>query len=275
MLVFMWTEPAAADPTLSESSLMRRDAVGTMRTPHRHGAVEFNLVLAGTATYLLSDRRYDLAANSLVWLFPGQDHLMIQVSPGYRDWLGLISRSALEAWGTASASAPLLAQDPPGHHVRRLSAKAASRLDSLLRHVATSSPTTAIPGRVFATLAAWDVYLAADRSTPPERVHPEVREAMRILSTDDPPQDLRSLAARVALSPHHLSRIFRQETGVSITRFRNEQRLRTFIEKYEASPEQPILDLALASGFGSAAQFHRVFKELTGTTPASYLNPRA
>lgn len=232
-------------------------------------------MLAGTATYLLPDRRYDLSARSLVWLFPGQDHLMVRRSPDYRDWLGLAPQESLTPWCRSSHTAPLLQADPPGHHARRLSTPAASAVDALLSQVSGGSPDATSAGQVYAVLAAWDAFCDADLAPEPNRIRPAVRTAMRLLSSASSPPDVPSLAARVGLSPHHLSRVFLADTGIGIVRFRNEQRLHRFLTGYDTTPDQPLLDLAMAAGFGSAAQFHRVVRQLTGATPAALISRRS
>lgn len=269
-----WPSGPHHDPAVDGPLLVRRDRVGPMTAPHRHGPLECNLVLSGTATYLLADRRYDLAVRSLVWLFPGQDHLMVHRSPDYRDWLGLVPQQVLAPWCRSDHSAALLATDPPGHHVRRLSVRAANALDALLSQVVDGSGDAAAAGQVYAVLAAWEAFRAADRAPEPQQVHPAVRAAMRLLASDDAPPDLPTLAARVRLGPHHLSRRFLRDTGIGVARFRNEQRLRRFVAAHDADPDRPLLEVAMAAGFGSAAQFHRVVRELTGTTPARLVSRR-
>ena len=50
-----------------------------------------------------------------------------------------------------------------------------------------------------------------------------------MLQTDPDAGDLAALARAARLSPSHLSRIFKAQTGVSISRFRNQQRLQRFL----------------------------------------------
>ena len=71
------------------------------------------------------------------------------------------------------------------------------------------------------------------------------------------------------MSPSHLSRIFTAQTGVSISRFRNLQRLQRFLELYGSGRRTTALAAALEAGFGSYAQFHRVFREQTGRSPSA------
>ena len=64
-----------------------RHRVGDVRPrAHRHAELEVNLVVRGTASYLLGDRRYALTPGTLTWLFPGQDHVLVDESSGHELW---------------------------------------------------------------------------------------------------------------------------------------------------------------------------------------------
>jgi hypothetical protein len=71
------------------------------------------------------------------------------------------------------------------------------------------------------------------------------------------------------VSPSHLSRLFKAQTGVSISRFRNQQRLQRFQLLYGHGRRTTALAAAVEAGFGSYAQLHRVFRELTGRSPSA------
>jgi AraC-like DNA-binding protein len=90
-----------------------------------------------------------------------------------------------------------------------------------------------------------------------------------MLRADPDAGDLATLARAASLSPAHLSRIFKQQTGVSISRFRNQQRLQRFLRLYGGGRRTTALAAALEAGFGSYAQFHRVFREQTGRSPSA------
>jgi AraC-like DNA-binding protein len=66
------------------------------------------------------------------------------------------------------------------------------------------------------------------------------------------------------VSPSHLSRIFKAQTGVSLTRFRNQRRLERFTALYGSGRRTTALAAALEAGFGSYAQFYRVLRMETG-----------
>lgn len=77
------------------------------------------------------------------------------------------------------------------------------------------------------------------------------------------------LAAAVGMNPNYFSSQFREFTGKKINDFINELRVNDAIERLK-NPEVKIMDVALATGFGSLSAFTRAFKHVTGTTPAEY-----
>lgn len=81
--------------------------------------------------------------------------------------------------------------------------------------------------------------------------------------------DLVFLSQQVGLSPHRLSRLFKQQIEMSLTDFRNNYRLERFLERYEYGQTITMLDAAMQSGFGSYAQFYRVFRQIMGMTSAA------
>jgi len=74
----------------------------------------------------------------------------------------------------------------------------------------------------------------------------------------------------LAISPGHLTRVFRTEMGVSLVEYRNRLRIERFFGLVERGGDN-LLAAALAAGFGSYAQFHRVFRKVVGTTPREYI----
>jgi len=78
------------------------------------------------------------------------------------------------------------------------------------------------------------------------------------------------LAARVNLSTHRLSRLFKLQMGTRLVEFRNRQRLQRFLLELGDGETRNLLGLALEVGFGSYTQFNRVFKRVMGCSPAQY-----
>jgi AraC-like DNA-binding protein len=115
----------------------------------------------------------------------------------------------------------------------------------------------------------WRAFLDSSDVVGDLEVHPAVETVARLLQADPGAGDLTHLARRVGLSPSHLSRLFTTQMGLSISRFRNQQRLDRFMRLYGHGRGTTALAAAYEAGFGSYAQFHRVFRQETGRNPSA------
>jgi AraC-like DNA-binding protein len=233
---------------------------------HRHAELELNLVVRGRATYLLGDRRYELTPRTLTWLFPAQDHVLVDESPDHELWWAVF-RPGLVARTTEPT---LLEHDPAGQFSRRLETERASRLDGLLRDLhdtGTTGDALLNAGLAYLLHSAWRAFSQSEELVAGVDVHPAVETVARCLRADPEAGGLDALARTAGLSPSHLSRIFKAQTGISITRFRNQRRLERFTTLYGDGRRTTALAAALEAGFGSYAQFHRVLRAETGQTP--------
>lgn len=80
---------------------------------------------------------------------------------------------------------------------------------------------------------------------------------------------LDDLAAEACLSPFHFSRLFRDATGQTPHRYVTERRVQAARDKL-ALDHSSLVEIALDTGFGSQANFIRVFRKVTGLTPGQY-----
>ncbi|XEC95740.1 helix-turn-helix domain-containing protein [Paenibacillus tarimensis] len=84
---------------------------------------------------------------------------------------------------------------------------------------------------------------------------------------------LERLAEETHLSPNYLSRVFRQETGSSITDYMTARRIKQacrLLETTDRSVEQVGSDV----GFANISYFIQLFKRVVGTTPLKYRRDR-
>src|SRR6266542_6643470 len=110
--------------------------VGVVRPrAHRHAELELNLVVRGTASYVLGDRRYALTTGTLTWLFPGQDHVLVEESADHELWWAVFRPALVARTATTPRERPLLEADPVGQFSRRLGSHAVRRLGALFREV--------------------------------------------------------------------------------------------------------------------------------------------
>ena len=240
--------------------------------PHRHAELEVNLVVRGTASYLLGDRRYALTSGTLTWLFPGQDHVLVDESSDHELWWAVFRPALVDRIATSRQARPLLEHDPVGQFSRRLDSGRLRRLGALFNEVRDAESVDEVlvnTGLAYLLSFAWRAFLDSDDVVEGIDLHPAVETVARMLRADPQAGDLATLARAAGLSATHLSRIFKEQTGVSISRFRNQQRLQRFLRLYGSGRRTTALAAALEAGFGSYAQFHRVFREQTGRSPSA------
>lgn len=78
-----------------------------------------------------------------------------------------------------------------------------------------------------------------------------------------------ALAGRMSLSERHFARVFRQETGTGPAAYVEAVRVEAARRILE-STDEPLEQVAAASGFGSVETLHRALRKQIDTTPAAY-----
>jgi AraC-like DNA-binding protein len=86
----------------------------------------------------------------------------------------------------------------------------------------------------------------------------------------EPNLNRNALARKLGTSSSRLGKLFKAEMGFSVRDYRNRLRLETFLGLADRGGGN-LMQAALDAGFGSYAQFHRVFRSLLGSTPREYL----
>lgn len=82
---------------------------------------------------------------------------------------------------------------------------------------------------------------------------------------------LPALASEVNLSPSYLSKLFKSETGMSISSYISLQKIETAKNMLRFSDYTPS-QIALILDYPSQSYFTEVFRKATGTTPRQYMN---
>ncbi len=97
-------------------------------------------------------------------------------------------------------------------------------------------------------------------------MHPAVTRALLQLREQETTLSLGQLAAGAGVTAPYLSHLLIEHTGRSFVEWRNRIRLERFMTAWR--PGANLLNTALEAGFGSYTQFHRVFSQLLGCSPA-------
>jgi AraC-like DNA-binding protein len=246
----------------------------------------------GRSRGLLGDRHYVLEPQHMLWLKPGQNRLLLDVSDDFLAWV-LVFRPRVVRRVLRSPSSRALLGGGERTHARerargKVSARAGTRDDEVISRKLSRTEVREL-SRLFASLpvgAGRDVFnaglgyalaravLAFNSAEPvPQRadVHKAVRKAVLLLREGHTELSNVDLASRAGISANRLSRLFSRETGTTLVDFRNRQRIERCLRAL-AAPEPPELtELALDVGFGSYTQFHRVFKQRVGMAPVRFL----
>jgi AraC-like DNA-binding protein len=98
--------------------------------------------------------------------------------------------------------------------------------------------------------------------------------AAAAMLAEDPGLGGKEIADRLGVSLSWLARVFKAEMGKSLVEHRNRLRLERFTVLLDGG-RRNLLETALEAGFGSYAQFHRVFRASRHVTPRDYLRRRA
>lgn len=242
---------------------------------HHHAELELNLVTRGSGTYLLGNRRYQIRPGDLIWLFPAQEHVLIDYSKDFEMWIALFRHKLIKRIAIGPGERVLLQAEPLETCCRRVASQDLGRMDRLFAELDASNGHTSLlnAGLGYVLLQAWRSFERA-AEVPVCDVHPAVERAARLIRDGSTTMGLDELARHAGLSASRLSRLFKEQTGFSMVDFRNRLRVQRYLEIYGTGQRLTMLDAALEAGFGSYPQFHRVFKGVLGCSPASYFYAR-
>lgn len=237
---------------------------------HTHAELELNLVTRGRGIYLLGNRRYEIRRGDLLWLFPAQEHVLIEQTPDFRMWIGVFRRRMIRRVAVDISTRPLLQSSIAREACRRLTQKDTQRLGDLFSDLSAKKPQSLLnAGFAYALLFAWDCFQHAS-TVSVQDVHPAVERASRLIRDSTPNRPISDIAREAGLSAGRLSRLFHEQTGFTLVDFRNRQRIERFLDLYGNGQRRTMLDAALEAGFGSYPQFHRVFHRMLGCSPRDY-----
>ena len=110
----------------------------------------------------------------------------------------------------------------------------------------------------------------ADRAHCSEKVSPAVDEAKRFIQTYyAEPITPREVVGHVHISRFYFCRLFKKETGLTLSKYIAQFRLEQACELLAKQPLR-VTEVAMATGFGSIPHFNRVFKSGLGMPPTRY-----
>jgi AraC-like DNA-binding protein len=114
----------------------------------------------------------------------------------------------------------------------------------------------------------------SELARPQKELHPRIQLALDFVQSHlDEPITIRSISRLIGISEQYFCRLFREEMQVSFVQYLTDQRL----EKARSmllDEARSIKEIAFNVGFGSVAQFSRVFRKAEGMSAGEYRESR-
>lgn len=264
---------------------------------HHHVELELNLVVRGTITYITGGGRFTFGPRTLLWMFPAQEHQLVDRSNDARNYVavfkpGLIARSChtepykgLTRKKAEKGRVLHTILDPESYDLLRrmmdrmmegsldsdiLNREAGFGVESDFRY-RHGDPDGLNAGLRHLLLFSWRLQQQGGLHHPAVSLHPAISKAIEILGNEDWSGTLGGLSRECGLSESHFSRIFAAQVGVPVNRYRNSLRLSRFWSHYRKPEQRTMTEAMYRAGFGSYAQFYKVFADAYGRGPRACL----
>jgi len=264
---------------------------------HHHAELELNLVARGEITYVVRGQRLKFPARTLLWLFPSQEHQLVDRTSDSQYYVAVFKPSLIASACHDPAYDGLKSRTGSGRPVLQslLAPDAFDFLKNLMARVMEGSldpdllnreggfgaesdfryqhmdPDGLNAGLRHLMLLAWRMHQSGQARHGGIALHPSILKALETLGDDSWEGDLGDLARTCGVSESHFSRLFARQMGIPLNRYRNSLRLARFWEQLQLPAKPTLLEAALASGFGSYAQFYKVFFAAYGEGPRTCL----
>lgn len=250
-------------------SIAARPRYKRRTSPHSHAEIEANLVETGSCRYLIDGRIQNLTRGDVLWLFPEQQHMLVDASDDMSLWVAL---GRPDFFSARTKRVPASVHDREQFaRPHRLRENDRQHLVSVLQSLTQCEDD---PAHHTDGLAWWFDEAARITEAHDGRagrpMHPAIAKALALLDAD-PSVPLPKLADIVHLSPSRLSHLFAEQVERSVSAHRNHVRLRRFQEQLQIGGCRNLTQAAFDAGFGSYAQFARVLYAETGVTPRELL----
>lgn len=261
---------------------------------HQHVELELNLVVRGSVTYVVGKNRYTFSQGECLWLFPGQPHRLIDRSTDALYYVAVFKPALIARCCHQEDNSILKKNRPPNNTVlhsllplpmleliRRtmdsliegnpdpdtLNREAGFGLSPGFRYE-HSNPDLLNSGLAHILQLAWYCQLASTSERRATPLHPAVIKTLDLLKMESESPCLAALAKTCGVSEAYLSRTFKKQVGVPISRYRNTMRLERFWTiRHSSTRHMTLTEAVFEAGFGSYAQFSKVYRSTFGRAP--------
>ncbi len=243
---------------------------------HDHSAVEILLTLEGSVTYNVGDQVYEIRKGEILIIPPDTVH-SLTMGEGSSRYLFLFEPDAIMSMRDIKSlavyfSRPFHLCDGSDTQIRIRDLLLKTREAYEAREMLWNTVCHSYILRIYTVLG--QRYLNGVRTKSADALRnmdPEVINAVMTYINNHYRESLtlEHVAAFAGFSRCYFSRSFKRQTGYSFKNYLCQKRLQVAADLLIRT-DIPMRDVALESGFGSAATFNRVFRENKGCTPTQY-----
>lgn len=241
------------------------------------------IVESGKATYIADNVFIELSPRSVVWFFPRQKRTLYHRTRDFKMWVIEFTSDFLQATCTEQHDAILKKRKEKEfyrlipsqefklmrrilHEILNLGEKGS---ESVLGNEGENDLFNA--GLHYILQHCWYIFRTTKNEPCHEEIHPAISKAICLICGEDSDNiSISQLAQQCGISASRIVPLFRKEVGVTITEFRNRQKLDRFFIHYSPNGPHTLMSAAFDAGFGSYAQFYRVFRQFIGVSPKEY-----
>jgi AraC-like DNA-binding protein len=245
---------------------------------HHHHEVEMNFVFRGAVTYLHRGSVRRLSAGRLAVFWGSTPHSLVAVDPGSEMAWITVPLSWVWSWGLPERFTREIMEG----HWWYAPPKFAGRFPVSAWVKELQNPTRAQQRRLLLELEACFLWLADQAphapAESPERWTKEESaaglrrvESMARLMAEKFQENLSvaDIACAAGLHPNYAMPLFKRYCGVTVHSYLLQYRL-THAQRLLLTTDDKIIDVALASGFGSESAFYSAFSKLLKDTPQAF-----
>ncbi|MBD2844126.1 helix-turn-helix transcriptional regulator [Paenibacillus sp. IB182496] len=258
---------------------LKRPGTYSMDADHFHAFYEIYYLVAGRRIYFVKDRTYTVEQGDLVFIDRSVLHKTISAGEDSIERVLLYFDERFLTRHGANQQAFLLSPFRQASPVLRLPRQEQLAADATLRRVISEIRERPTGFELVPARAAVELLLLAARylerheplplhlDTP---IHGKISEVVRYINHHyEEPIKLQLLADRFYISPYHLSRMFKEVTGFSLTDYLTLTRVKE-AQRLLRESELSITEVAAATGFNNFSHFGKTFKKITRLTPRDY-----
>lgn len=259
-MLFMKTELLLGKGRDGWCMLHRNTEELSSRRVHTHDELEINIGVSGRGLYLVDGCPVEMSPGTLLHLSPEQAHLLVEETPDFSMWVAVIRSKTVVGLSSENRFCTQLLPDD-AHFLEILCGQLEDGMSGDLLNA----------GLRFLFMRCIGL-MKHEGGKPADRLHPAVMRAARLLKNPEQAPDVETIARAAGMSRSQLSRLFKKQTGFTLVEYRQKIQLEQFLFLYGDGSNRSVMDVALDAGFGSYAQFHRVFRSRFHCGPREYFS---